>query len=96
MSNYYRRLAVVSALLIVTSSVAWANDYDDAARLAAEKARRKGWLLIQDTAWAGYDDIGDVSLPCNHLMDAHSSLHHCWWGIETCRNREENRGRNEH
>jgi tetratricopeptide (TPR) repeat protein len=33
MSNYYYRLAVVSALLLVTSSPLWADDYDDAARL---------------------------------------------------------------
>jgi tetratricopeptide (TPR) repeat protein len=33
MSNYYYRLAVVSALLLVTSSPVWADDYDDAARL---------------------------------------------------------------
>ena len=33
MSKFYYRLAVVSALLLVTSSPVWADDYDDAARL---------------------------------------------------------------
>jgi diaminopropionate ammonia-lyase len=33
------------------------GNYDDAVQLAAGKARRNGWLLIQDTASAGYEDI---------------------------------------
>jgi len=33
------------------------GNYDDAVQLAADRAQRKGWLLIQDTAWAGYEDI---------------------------------------
>jgi diaminopropionate ammonia-lyase len=33
------------------------GNYDDAVQLAAEQARRNGWMLIQDTAWAGYEDI---------------------------------------
>ncbi len=33
------------------------GNYDDAVQLAAAQARRNGWLLIQDTAWAGYEDI---------------------------------------
>ena len=31
--------------------------YDDAVALAADHARRNGWLLIQDTAWSGYEEI---------------------------------------
>jgi diaminopropionate ammonia-lyase len=34
-----------------------AGDYDDAVRRAALQARRRGWLLIQDTAWSGYTEI---------------------------------------
>lgn len=33
------------------------GNYDDAVRLAAKQAEKKGWLLVQDTAWEGYQDI---------------------------------------
>jgi diaminopropionate ammonia-lyase len=33
------------------------GNYDDAVQLAAEQALREHWLLIQDTAWADYEDI---------------------------------------
>lgn len=29
--------------------------YDDAVRLAADKAKTPGWFLLQDTAWKGYE-----------------------------------------
>ncbi len=32
-------------------------NYDDAVRLSAENARKNGWVVIQDTAWEGYEDI---------------------------------------
>lgn len=31
--------------------------YDDAVRLAARKGEEHGWVLIQDTAWPGYEQI---------------------------------------
>lgn len=31
--------------------------YDDAVRLAARHARESGWVLIQDTAWPGYETV---------------------------------------
>ncbi len=31
--------------------------YDDAVRLAGRKAGENGWVLVQDTAWEGYEDI---------------------------------------
>ena len=31
--------------------------YDDAVRLAAAKAKENGWLLVQDTAWDGYETV---------------------------------------
>jgi len=31
--------------------------YDDAVRHAAQMAEQHGWLLVQDTAWAGYEEI---------------------------------------
>lgn len=33
------------------------GNYDDAVRLATEDARRHGWTIISDTAWAGYEEI---------------------------------------
>lgn len=32
-------------------------NYDDAVRLAARKGEENGWVLIQDTAWPGYEQI---------------------------------------
>lgn len=32
-------------------------NYDDAVRLANEGVTRNGWVLIQDTAWDGYEDV---------------------------------------
>ncbi len=32
-------------------------NYDDAVRLASRQADEKGWILVQDTAWEGYEDI---------------------------------------
>ncbi len=31
--------------------------YDDCVRLAAKKAEENGWVLVQDTAWPGYEDV---------------------------------------
>ncbi|MDR3077961.1 MAG: diaminopropionate ammonia-lyase [Planctomycetota bacterium] len=32
-------------------------NYDDAVRLASRKAAENGWIMVQDTAWEGYEDI---------------------------------------
>lgn len=32
-------------------------NYDDAVRLASKEADEKGWLLVQDTSWPGYEEI---------------------------------------
>ncbi len=32
-------------------------NYDDAVRLAAENASKYGWVVVQDTAWEGYEKI---------------------------------------
>lgn len=34
-----------------------AVNYDQTVRLTAENARKNGWVIIQDTAWEGYEDI---------------------------------------
>jgi diaminopropionate ammonia-lyase len=32
-------------------------NYDDAVRMTAERAGRHGWVVVQDTAWPGYEKI---------------------------------------
>lgn len=32
-------------------------NYDDAVRLAAQRANEMGWAIVQDTAWEGYEEI---------------------------------------
>lgn len=32
-------------------------NYDEAVRLANEQAIKNGWVMVQDTAWEGYEDI---------------------------------------
>lgn len=32
-------------------------NYDDAVRLANRQAEEQGWIMVQDTAWEGYEDI---------------------------------------
>ncbi len=32
-------------------------NYDESVRLTAEEAREKGWIVVQDTAWQGYEEI---------------------------------------
>ena len=39
--------------------------YDDTVKLAAKTAEEKGWLLVQDTAWRGYDAVPRL------IMDAY-------------------------
>jgi len=33
------------------------GNYDDAVHWAAEQAQKNGWILVQDTAWEGYEEI---------------------------------------
>jgi len=33
------------------------RNYDDTVRLAANRAKTNGWVLVQDTAWPGYEEI---------------------------------------
>lgn len=32
-------------------------NYDDSVRMCANLAQENGWIMVQDTAWEGYDDI---------------------------------------
>ena len=43
-------------------------NYDDAVRLANRQAQEKGWVLVQDTAWPGYEEI-----PA-HIMQGYTTL----------------------
>ena len=43
-------------------------NYDDAVRLANRMAEEHGWILIQDTAWPGYEEI-----PA-HIMQGYTTL----------------------
>lgn len=43
-------------------------NYDDAVRLASRMADEKGWVLIQDTAWDGYEDVP------THIMQGYTTL----------------------
>ena len=38
------------------------GDYDEAVREADEESRKTGGILIQDTAWPGYEEVPKVSL----------------------------------
>ncbi|MGE5704687.1 MAG: diaminopropionate ammonia-lyase [Clostridia bacterium] len=45
--------------ILATGAEGYITDlnYDDAVRLSAENAQKYGWVVIQDTAWEGYEDI---------------------------------------
>lgn len=32
-------------------------NYDDTVRIIAEESKEKGWVIVQDTAWEGYEEI---------------------------------------
>ncbi|WP_350455278.1 diaminopropionate ammonia-lyase [Slackia heliotrinireducens] len=58
-------------------------NYDDAVRLAASRERELGWVLIQDTAWSGYEKIPlwimqgytTMALEAVHQLDGLSPTH---------------------
>lgn len=43
-------------------------NYDDSVRLIAKKAEENGWVLVQDTAWEGYEKIP------NWIMQGYATL----------------------
>ena len=53
-SSKFRLEAILN--LGVEASIIDGN-YDDAVRLAAKQSSEKGWVLIQDTSWPGYEEI---------------------------------------
>lgn len=44
--------------------------YDDAVRAAADTAQKNGWVLVQDTAWTGYETIP------TQIMEGYTTLAH--------------------
>lgn len=49
------RLENIRALGADASITEW--NYDDAVRMARDKAKENGWIMVQDTAWEGYEKI---------------------------------------
>ena len=51
-------------------------NYDDTVRLASAHARKNGWTLVQDTSWAGYENIPMHIMQgyCTMAMEAHEQL----------------------
>lgn len=43
-------------------------NYDDTVVHAAQQAQAEGWILLQDTAWKGYEDVP------THIMQGYSTL----------------------
>lgn len=43
-------------------------NYDDAVRLASRMADQQGWIVVQDTAWQGYEDV-----PI-HIMQGYATM----------------------
>lgn len=54
-------------------------NYDDAVRLANSQAEEKGWVMVQDTAWEGYEDIPTWIMQGYGTMglEAHEQLGEC-------------------
>ncbi len=48
-------------------------NYDDTVRLARRQAEERGWVLVQDTSWDGYEDVP------THIMQGY-----CTMGMEAC------------
>ncbi|WP_151802756.1 diaminopropionate ammonia-lyase [Acinetobacter guillouiae] len=51
-SSSVERIKALGAECIITDV-----NYDDTVRLASQTALKNGWLLVQDTAWDGYETI---------------------------------------
>lgn len=49
-------------------------NYDDTVRLAREKSRENGWILVQDTAWQGYELIPKRIMQ-GYITMAHEIVH---------------------
>jgi len=52
-------------------------NYDEAVRMTAELAKKNGWLVVQDTAWDGYEKIPLWIMQgyCTLMLEALQQLH---------------------
>ena len=58
------------------------GNYDDAVRLSAQGAREHGWVVVQDTAWPGYEEIPTWIMQGYGTITAEAIEQLCRIGIE--------------
>ena len=56
--------------------------YDDCVRLARDNAAKNGWILVQDTAWDGYEEI-PLHIMEGYLTLGLESVHQLNWNLPT-------------
>ena len=56
--------------------------YDDCVRLARDNAAKNGWILVQDTAWNGYEEI-PLHIMEGYLTMGLESIHQLNWNLPT-------------
>ncbi len=56
--------------------------YDDCVRLARDNATKNGWILVQDTAWDGYEEI-PLHIMEGYLTMGLESVHQLNWNLPT-------------
>lgn len=52
------------------------GNYDDAVRLSRKEAAEKGWVIVQDTSWEGYEEIPGWIMQgyCTMALEAYEQL----------------------
>ncbi len=56
--------------------------YDDCVRLARDNAAKNGWILVQDTAWDGYEEI-PLHIMEGYLTMGLEAIHQLNWNLPT-------------
>ena len=56
--------------------------YDDCVRLARDNAAKNGWILVQDTAWDGYEEI-PLRIMEGYLTMGLEAIHQLNWNLPT-------------
>ncbi|MBQ2335580.1 MAG: diaminopropionate ammonia-lyase [Victivallales bacterium] len=56
--------------------------YDDCVRLARDNAAKNSWILVQDTAWDGYEEI-PLHIMEGYLTMGLESIHQLNWNLPT-------------
>jgi diaminopropionate ammonia-lyase len=57
-------------------------NYDDTVRITAESAKKHGWVVIQDTAWEGYEEIPAWIMQGYTVMAAEAQEQLNAWGVD--------------